>query len=98
MRDERQIGRLHWRNASFLSRHKAAILFGVLFAISLAPVLSVRIPAMVDYVNHLARMHVLVDAGRGLSNPGYAVEWRLFPNLALDLIVPILARFLGVEV
>ncbi|MGY8684328.1 hypothetical protein Q2941_42230 [Bradyrhizobium sp. UFLA05-153] len=59
--------------------------------------LSVEIPAMIDYVNHLARMHLLVDAAAGRPNPAYEIDWRLYPNLAVDLIVPVLARFVSVE-
>src|SRR6266478_4835633 len=80
-----------------LSNQRSLILIGLLFAMSVAPVLLVEIPAMVDYVNHLARMHLLVDADAGRSNPGYEIDWRLYPNLAVDIIVPVLARFVSVE-
>ncbi|WP_439374528.1 hypothetical protein [Bradyrhizobium sp. DASA03120] len=52
---------------------------------------------MIDYVNHLARMHLLVDAAAGRANPAYEIHWRLYPNLAVDIIVPVFARFVGVE-
>src|SRR5437762_12579091 len=80
-----------------LSNQRGLILVGLLFAASVAPLLSVEIPAMVDYVNHLARMHLLVDAAAGRPNPAYEIHWRFYPNLAMDLIVPSLARFVGVE-
>jgi hypothetical protein len=80
-----------------VSRHRDIILVGSLFVISFAPVLLVRIPAMIDYVNHLARMHVLFDAAAGRSNPAYVVDTRLYPNLAVDIIVPWLAQLVGVE-
>src|SRR5438046_5371223 len=80
-----------------ISRHRGLILVGSLFVISVAPVLLVRIPAMIDYVNHLARMHLLVDAAGGRPNPAYQIDWRLYPNLAVDLIVPMLTRFVSVE-
>src|SRR6266480_499796 len=80
-----------------LSNQRSLILIGLLFAMSVAPVLLVEIPAMIDYVNHLARMHLLVDADAGRSNPGYEIDWRLYPNLAVDIIVPVLARFVSVE-
>jgi hypothetical protein len=79
------------------SNRRGLILVGLLFAASVAPLLSVEIPAMVDYVNHLARMHLLVDAAAGRPNPAYQIDWRLYPNLAMDLIVPMLARFVSVE-
>src|SRR5882757_7051180 len=79
------------------ANQRGLILIGLLFAVSLVPVLSVEIPAMIDYVNHLARMHLLVDAAAGRPNPAYEIHWRLYPNLAVDMIVPVLARFVGVE-
>jgi hypothetical protein len=69
----------------------------LLAALSLLPTLLVDIPAMADYLNHLARMHVLVDAGTANANPYYEISFALYPNLAMDLIVPQLARFLEVE-
>src|SRR5262245_7751570 len=69
----------------------------VLTALSLLPTLLVEIPAMADYLNHLARMYVLADAGTANANPYYEISFALYPNLAMDLIVPQLARFLDVE-
>lgn len=66
-------------------------------ALSLSPVLFVEIPAMVDYPNHLARMAVLARAGTPAANPYYEVAWGFYPNLAMDLIVPPIARLIGAE-
>jgi hypothetical protein len=68
-----------------------------LLAIAIAPTLSVKIPAMEDYLDHLSRMYILVTAGTNDANPYYQVSWALYPNLAMDLIVPSLARFVSVE-
>src|SRR5438445_2564779 len=97
MLDEQRSHRLQWIMPRAVSSHQGIILVGLLFVISLAPVLLVRIPAMVDYVNHLARMHVLVDAAAGRSNPAYVVDSRIYPNLAVDIVVPWLAQLAGVE-
>jgi hypothetical protein len=80
-----------------LSNQRSLIVVGLLFVASIVPALSVEIPAMVDYVNHLARMHLLVDAAAGRPNPAYEIDWRLYPNLAVDIIVPVMARFVSVE-
>jgi hypothetical protein len=40
----------------------------LLAALLLLPTLLVDIPAMADYLNHLARMHVLADAGTANAN------------------------------
>jgi hypothetical protein len=71
--------------------------FGVLFAFSLALSLATPIPAMLDYCNHLARMYILAADRAGEASPFYQVNWAFYPNLATDLVVPWLARFLDVE-
>ncbi|WP_439393084.1 hypothetical protein ACRQ5Q_27735 [Bradyrhizobium sp. PMVTL-01] len=59
--------------------------------------LLVALPALVDYPNHVARMYVLAAAGTPDANPFYEVSKTLSSNLAMDLLVPPLARILGVE-
>ena len=75
----------------------AEIVFALLVAASLTPVLAVRIPAMADYPDHLARMYLLSQFGTPEENPFYRVVWAPYPNLAMDLLVPPAARLLGVE-
>jgi hypothetical protein len=70
----------------------------ILTALAVLPVFLVDIPAMGDYPNHLARMYLLSANGTSSANPYYVVHWTLCPNLAMDLIVPALARFVGVPV
>lgn len=74
-----------------------AAAFACLLALSLAPVIFVEFPAMVDYPNHLARMSILARAGTDAAHPFYEVHWALYPNLAMDLLVPPMARWMGVE-
>lgn len=73
-------------------------MFAILCAAALAPVLWFAIPAaMVDYPNHLARMFILSRAGTAQAQPYYDVTWALYPDLAMDLLVPRLGRLIGVE-
>ncbi len=51
------------------------------------------LPPLVDYPNHLARMHLLAEGG----NAFYAVRRALLPNLAQDLIVPTLTRLMPLD-
>ena len=74
------------------------ITVAAIVVVAICPVLLVALPAMPDYPNHLARMYVLAAAGTPDANPYYEVSRTLYPNLAMDLIVPPLARILGVEV
>ncbi|HET9018105.1 MAG TPA: hypothetical protein VFN46_00870, partial [Acetobacteraceae bacterium] len=67
-----------------------------LFLIALAPLLTTRFPPFDDYLNHLARMHIIAigDAPSPL-HAFYAIHWKLIPNLAMDIVVPPLARAIG---
>lgn len=85
------------RSRPHAGRATSAAAFVCLLVLALGPVLLVDIPAMVDYPNHLARMSVLSRDGGAAANPFYEVVWALYPNLAMDLLVPPLARVVGVE-
>lgn len=62
------------------------------------PVVLVQIPPLVDYPNHMARMHILADAGRSpWLTQYYEIHWNILPNLAMDLVVPPLTRFMPIE-
>src|SRR6185437_7331932 len=70
----------------------------VLGALTLSPLLWATVPPLVDYPDHLARMWVLLhakDIPALASN--YVVDWRLLPNLAMDLVVPALAQLMPLE-
>jgi hypothetical protein len=75
-----------------------AALYIALGAITLSPLLWVRVPPLVDYPSHLARMWILVH---GADIPelarNYTVHWRRLPDLAMDLIVPVLSTMMTVE-
>ena len=68
----------------------------LLTALVILPVFLVDIPAMTDYPNHLARMYLLATIGTPDENPYYIVTWKLYPNLAMDLLVPAMARYIDV--
>lgn len=72
-------------------------IFVLLSLAVLALTLATPIPALSDFLNHLTRMHLLVAERAGDPSPYYAAAWGFYPNLAIDLIVPALARFFDVE-
>src|SRR5215813_11139426 len=74
-----------------------AILFIALAAIASIPILLYPWPPLSDYINHLARMHVIatVSNDRDLALL-YQIEWQVIPNLMMDLIVPVLQRVMNV--
>jgi hypothetical protein len=85
------------RGMALAKPRAGSLLFVALFVFALLPVLTTPIPAMVDYVNHLSRMYLLAAAGTPAASRFYLVKWTLTPDLAMDLIVPRLAHWLGVE-
>ena len=71
----------------------------ILASIVLAPFLSVQIPALGDTLNHLARMHVLATLRHAPDlQRFYTIHWAPIPYLAMDAIVPGLARVLPIYV
>ena len=70
----------------------------VLVTLALSPLLWASVPPLVDYPDHLARMWILAQNGalpKLASN--YSVDWRVLPDLAMDLVVPPLAQILPLE-
>jgi hypothetical protein len=68
------------------------VLTAAFLAAAIAPLLVVEVPAMLDYPNHLARMYLLTRP----ANPAYEAHWGLYPDLAMDLVVPALATGMSV--
>ncbi len=85
-------------DAAVLARpglRQGAPLIAALFAAAAMPVLLCDALPLFDYPNHLARMHIL--AAFAQSEPlqrYYEIAWRPLPDLAMDLVVPPLARLL----
>jgi len=80
-----------------LAKGKIATLFVVLMAVVAIPILLHPLPPISDYVNHLARMHVIATNN---SDPDlsryYEIDWQVIPNLMMDLIVPLFERVMNV--
>lgn len=73
------------------------VFFVLLLAAASIPVLDAKVPPLADYINHLARCYVIqVDGHDPLLAQFYAVKWQLIPNLAMDLLVPPLARIFDI--
>lgn len=64
----------------------------------MVPILLVDIPPLVDYPNHMARIHILADGGRQpFLRQYYEIHWDLLPNLAIDLLLPPLLALVSIE-
>jgi hypothetical protein len=78
-----------------LTAGRFALLFAACFLVAALPILIVATPPLLDYPNHLARMHIEADyQGSPLLQRFYALDWRPIPNMAMDLVVPPLARIM----
>ncbi len=67
--------------------------FTCVCAVLIVPLFLVEIPPLTDYPNHLAREFIL-SAGRDdpIVSAMYAQRWRIIPNLAIDVVMPAMAR------
>ena len=66
-----------------------AVLFVVVMAAVSVPVVTHPLPPLTDYVNNLARAYVIAAIGSDADfQRFYAIEWRIIPNLMIDLVVP----------
>jgi len=63
----------------------------------LVPVFTHPLPPLTDYINTLAGAHVISAIGSDADLPRfYTIEWRIIPNLMMDLVVPVLNRFMNI--
>ncbi|GAA5160738.1 hypothetical protein [Viridibacterium curvum] len=70
----------------------------LLLAIALLPFALCSPLPLGDYINHLARMHIIAELPTNeLLKQYYEVHWAAIPNLAEDMLVPPLALLIGVE-
>jgi len=85
------------RRSTDFSAPQIMVLFVIFGLIASIPVITHPLPPLTDYVNHLARMHVLatIDHDPDLSR-FYEIDWQIIPNLMMDLVVPRIARFMTV--
>lgn len=86
-----------YRMASDFTPSQIGVLFGVLMLLITIPLWTHRVPPLSDYVNHLARMHVIarIDTDPDIAR-FYTIDWQIIPNLMMDLVVPLLARVVNI--
>ncbi|HMK67380.1 MAG TPA: hypothetical protein VK433_02435, partial [Stellaceae bacterium] len=73
-------------------------IFALLLAIAALPVFRAELPPLFDYPNHLARIYLLQHlADSAALQRYYELRWAPVPNLAMDAVVPLLARVLPLD-
>jgi len=71
-------------------------LHAVLLLVTVAPILSVDIPALGDYPNHLARLHILANLERSAAlRENYQIVPTITPYLLVDWLLTPLVRVWG---
>jgi len=85
------------RQVTGVSARLTAVCFVVFAFVTAIPVILHPLPPLLDYPNHLARMHAIatIHDDPYLSR-FYQIEWRIIPNLAMDALVPLFQPLLGV--
>lgn len=74
-----------------------APVFWLLVLAAATPVFVDEIPPLADYVNHLSRMHVIAAIGEDPTLARlYEIDWAIIPNLVMDLVVPVLNRYVDI--
>lgn len=70
--------------------------FIALFAITQIPIYWVQYPDIQDLPNHLARLHILMHLPESETLQRYYTlrDWQFGTNLAMEVVVPILARWI----
>jgi hypothetical protein len=77
-------------------RSGPAAALGLAAGVLIAPLWCVHSPGMPDYPAHIAGFTLIAGGAKALAS-FYSVHWALVPNLASEMIVPLLAKLLPVE-
>ncbi|MBI4273366.1 MAG: hypothetical protein HY659_01515 [Rhizobiales bacterium] len=81
---------------AFTGMQIAVLLFLMLLLMS-TPIWTQPVPPLSDYINHLARMHVIATINKDpYLGRFYAIDWQIIPNLTMDLIIPPLMRVVSI--
>ena len=74
-----------WQPTDF-SGGQIAVLATVLLLLITVPVWTHPVPPLSDYINHLARMHVIARAEHDVDLARfYQIDWQIIPNLRSEI-------------
>ena len=87
------------RLIAYFSRSPVQIALVVSLAALLAPIWLTPYPPLTDYPNHLSRIHILEHLN---DDPLFQEKFNrlsiLFPNMAMEMVMPLFAGTVGVEI
>ncbi len=82
-----------------LNRSFLPIVYALAVVTMMIPLAVIDIPMIADYPNHVARMHILGNVNtETLLSERYDVHFDFIPNIAMDLIVPWLAKAMPLDI
>src|SRR5215471_5929938 len=85
-----------YRSVEFSTLQIVALFVALTLLMSI-PIWTHPLPPLSDYINHLARMRVIAELSNSQQTATfYQLDWQVIPNLAMDIIVPPLARLMNV--
>jgi hypothetical protein len=80
-----------------VTRRASFALLVIVLAVLALPLVTHPLPPLSDYLNNLSRAYVIANIGTNSDlQRFYVIEWRLVPNLMMDLVVPSLSRLVGI--
>jgi hypothetical protein len=75
-----------------------AVGIAMIVAMLLIPLCLVRIPALPDYPAHLASFYLIATGAKASAVAHfYRIEWALLPNLAGEILVPLLGHIMSLQ-
>src|ERR1700733_8433147 len=84
-------------NGGAPSRLTTALIYGLLTAIALVPILSGGVPCLGDYLNLLARIHILTNVGQSADlQRFYLRQWQPVPYYGMDIPVASLSHVMNI--
>lgn len=88
-----------WRASlqALSGRTGRVLVFPLLLVAAALPIFATPVPPLADFVNHLARMHILAQGGEHpLLAELYRVKWAVIPNLIMDAVTPPMVQAFGI--
>jgi len=83
--------------SGFLPPRVTASIYALLAALVLVPIFAVRVPCLGDYLNHLARVHILTSISHSASlQHFFQPRWQLVPYYGMDVPVAALLHVVGI--
>jgi hypothetical protein len=64
------------------------------FVLCALPIVAVKVPPLVDYPNHLARMYII--GHQSSFSKYFYIRWPIIPDLGMDAVVPMLTTSMNI--